>query len=379
MSDSKSTTPVLVLVAVLALLAGLGIGYFAMTTTCSQAPAAVPATAQQPPAVPAVDAAVVGDKVLAYLDKRLEARLAELIALEMAAAPAVRKAAKPLAAKPVRPPVKPSPAAAALKEKKIVRPTIPKDAPRPKTTVATEDDAAKETSKAALARAGKYETAAGASPAIGDSKAPVKVFIISDFQCPVCRRAAEGMHPLFDEFEKEVQFIFWQNPLDMHRKAMPTAQASMAAFRQGKFWEYHDLMFQNQRAADPGDLASHATKLGLDLKKFDADAKADDLYKKIRSDQAASEAMGARGTPAFVINGRKQVGWGSAAGVASMIKREMKEMEKLTSAGKSLEEAWGERATANSKTPEEAEAYIRHFLKGEPAVRTEAKTEEVKK
>jgi len=372
MADSKSMIPVVVIVAVLALVAGLGGGYFAANSCCPKQ--VTPAATEAPAPAPAVDAAVVGDKVLAYLDKKLDDRLAELIALETAAAPpkaaVVKTAAAPVVAKPT--PV------LADTIKKPVRPNIPKEAPRP-TPAVKENEAPKETSKEALARAGNYVTALGPSPAIGGDKAPVKVFVISDFQCPVCRRAAEGMHGLFDDFGKDVQFIFWQNPLDMHRKAMPTARASMAAFRQGKFWEYHDVMFQNQRSADPGDLASYATKLSLDLKKFDADSKADDLYKKIRSDQAAAELLGARGTPAFVINGRKQVGWGSAAGIASMIKREAKEMGKLTAAGKSLEEAWAERAKANAKTPEEADVYIKHFVKGEPAERPEPKKEEVKK
>jgi protein-disulfide isomerase len=261
--------------------------------------------------------------------------------------------------------------------KAVPTPKVKND-PKPKRTPPSQpivDDKQKETSPEALKRRTEYTTKLGPSPAIGPDSAVVKVFVISDFQCPVCRRAAEGTHELFDQFGEKVQWIFWQNPLDMHRKAMPTAKASMAAFKQSKFWEYHDVLFQNQRASNTEDILRYAVQLNLDGADFKKAMEEEALLKKIRSDQAAAELIGARGTPAFLINGKLQVGWGSAAGIGSMVTREQKAIEKLLSGGKSLKDALEERARANSKTPEDAEVFITHFLNGEPA---ERKVEEAK-
>jgi hypothetical protein len=157
---------------------------------------------------------------------------------------------------------------------------------------------------------------------------------------------------------------------------MPVAKASVAAFRQGKFWEFHDRLFQNQRASDPADLERLAQELGLDMDKFKADMADPEVEKALRSEQAAAENIGARGTPAFLINGRLQVGWGSAAGIGSMVKRELGEVKKLLEGGTKLDEALAKRAQVNTKTPEEAEIFVNHFLKGQPAERKAAEAAE---
>ena len=220
---------------------------------------------------------------------------------------------------------------------------------------------------------GVFKTQAGDSPAIGPDSAPVKVFIISDFQCPVCRRAAEGLEMIFGQNAGKVQWIFWNNPLDMHRRALPMAKAAMAAFKQGKFWEYHDLLFKDQSGSDPAVLAGYASQLGLDAAKFQADMESPDLLKKIQSDQAAAELIEARGTPAFVINGKKQVGWGSEAGIASMVEMELQKMNELTGTGMSVQDAIKKRVELNADSPAEAEVFLKHYVAGEPAVRPAAK------
>jgi hypothetical protein len=89
--------------------------------------------------------------------------------------------------------------------------------------------------------------APGPSPAMGPETAPVKVFVFSDFQCPVCRRVVEPLKQLVRTHPDEVQIVFKHHALVTHRRAARAAAASIAAYRQGKFWEYHDLVFQNQR------------------------------------------------------------------------------------------------------------------------------------
>ena len=307
---------------------------------------------------------------MAAVDHLLQERFLEVAALERLAI----KAEMRLDAAVQKPQAKAVPTAkqiakAQARRSKVQPKVVGRDVPKPGIAPKPKAEPNENTSRTALARQGKYATKAGPSPSIGPDTAPVKVFIISDFQCPVCRRAANGSHELFDQFGDTVQWVFWQNPLDMHRKALPTSKASAAAFRQGKFWQYHDKLFQNQRAAEQADLERFAGELGLDLAQFKKDMEDPELEKKIRSDQAAAENLGARGTPAFVINGRLQVGWGSAGGIASMITREQGEMAKLMDAGTSLQDALKKRAVANSKQPQEAPVYTAHFLEGKPAIR----------
>jgi protein-disulfide isomerase len=383
-TQAKTDVGTLVIVAALALIIGIGTGAFLAGESESQ-PGSDPGMGKGGPGGPmnmegGAPPMGGGGSPLAAVDHLLQERFLEVAALERLAIKAEMRLDGAVA-QPAAPVAKAVVAPKPIEKEKLKRPrvlpkVIGKDVPKPK--AAPKPPAQETTSAVALSRQGKYNTKLGPSPSIGPDDAPVKVFIISDFQCPVCRRAANGSHELFDQFGKDVQWVFWQNPLDMHRKAMPTSKASMAAFRQGKFWEYHDLMFQNQRAAEQADLEGFATELGLDLAQFKKDMEDPELEKKIRSDQAAAENLGARGTPAFVINGRLQVGWGSAAGIGSMITREQAEMKKLLDSGTSLKDALAKRAEANAKKPEEAPVFTAHFLEGKPAIRKpkeEAKTD----
>ena len=106
---------------------------------------------------------------------------------------------------------------------------------------------------------------------MGDEKAPVVLLVVSDFQCPVCRRAAEPMEDILHNFEKDLVIYFIQNPLKMHKNAMIAAQASMAAHKQGKFWSYHDTLFANQARLSHGHLEQHARDANLDMVRFGND------------------------------------------------------------------------------------------------------------
>ena len=98
--------------------------------------------------------------------------------------------------------------------------------------------------------------------------------------------------------------VFKHNPLGFHQRAMPAANASMCANDQGKFWEMHDAIFENVRALTDADLQGHAKKIGLDSSRFDSCYKANKFKDQILKDQKTSVALGARGTPAFFVNGR---------------------------------------------------------------------------
>ena len=102
----------------------------------------------------------------------------------------------------------------------------------------------------------------------------------------------------------KVRIVWKHNPLSFHQNAMPAALASMAAYEQGKFWEYHDKVFANQQKMTRPDLLRYAGELGLDVKRFEQALNAAKSKPAIDADAAEAKSLGATGTPAFFINGR---------------------------------------------------------------------------
>lgn len=176
-------------------------------------------------------------------------------------------------------------------------------------------------------------TNADLPPALGPEDAKVLVVVFSDFQCPVCRRSADATQQIAEEFPGEVRVEFWQHPLATHSNAENAAVASLAAQRQGKFWEYHDEVFRNQSAIDPDSLAGYAGQLGLDVDRFKADYAAPELRARAKSEAAVAEKFGAMSTPAFMVNGKLKVGWGSWYAFRADVEHELAEARKLETAG----------------------------------------------
>jgi protein-disulfide isomerase len=99
--------------------------------------------------------------------------------------------------------------------------------------------------------------------------------------------------------------VFKHFPLNFHKDAMPAAEASMEAMEQGRFWEYHDLLFANQKALSRADLELYAEQLGLDMAAFKSALDSGKWKAKIQKDMAEGNRAGVQGTPSVFINGRK--------------------------------------------------------------------------
>src|SRR5512143_2135070 len=102
----------------------------------------------------------------------------------------------------------------------------------------------------------------GVSPAYGPEDAPVRIYLFSDFGCPVCPRVVEPIKHLARVYPKDVRIVFKENALVSHPGAARLAAASLAAFRQGKFWEFHDRLFSSGQHFEDHDLATYAERLG---------------------------------------------------------------------------------------------------------------------
>jgi protein-disulfide isomerase len=150
-----------------------------------------------------------------------------------------------------------------------------------------------------------YKVSAGNGPSKGAKNAPLQVVIFSDFQCPFCKRVEPQLSQLEKEYGSKVHMTWKNYPLPFHNNAEPAAEAAMAAGAQGKFWQMHDKLFENNTALTRPDLEKYAQELGLDMAKFKADLDAQKYKDSIQSDTKEGQAVGVNGTPAVFINGRK--------------------------------------------------------------------------
>jgi protein-disulfide isomerase len=141
-------------------------------------------------------------------------------------------------------------------------------------------------------------------PAKGPADAKVTIVQVSDFQCPFCGRVEPTLKQIMDAYPKDVRVIWGNNPLAFHPNAMPAAEAAYAAADQGKFWEMHDKLFQNQTQLSRENYEKWAQEIGLDMAKFKAALDTNKNLERIKKEQALYTSRGARGTPGFFINGR---------------------------------------------------------------------------
>jgi len=141
------------------------------------------------------------------------------------------------------------------------------------------------------------------APTLGSSSAPITIVEFSDFQCPFCKRAVPTLKQLMKDYDGKIRWAFRQHPLPFHTMALSSAKASLAANDQGKFWEMHDLLMENQQDLSDETIRKLARKIDLNQKKFEKDWKSNRFDAQINEDTRFAQANGATGTPTFFING----------------------------------------------------------------------------
>lgn len=141
------------------------------------------------------------------------------------------------------------------------------------------------------------------NPAKGPEKAPITIIEYTDFQCPYCTRGAQTLDSVMEMYPDKVRAVFKNNPLKFHDQALPAAKAALAAHKQGKFWEYQDLLFENSQKLNEAMFQKIANDLDLDLKRFEKDRNSEEIAKQIQSEQAQAAKLKLTGTPAFLVNG----------------------------------------------------------------------------
>lgn len=159
--------------------------------------------------------------------------------------------------------------------------------------------------RARFARSSVVTIRTEGAPARGPATAPVTLVEFSDYECPHCGRAAPVLRDLEREFHDRLRVIHMHFPLSGHIHAMPASRAAVAAGRQNKFWEYHDMLFEHQSAMEQADLERYATQLQLDINRFRTDMQAPETEASIVANRREGERLQIDGTPSIYINGRR--------------------------------------------------------------------------
>jgi protein-disulfide isomerase len=158
----------------------------------------------------------------------------------------------------------------------------------------------------------------------GDPQAPVTIVEFSDFSCPFCRNAESTIKELLEKYQGRVRLAYRDFPLtQIHSRAELAAEASRCAGEQGKYWEYHDLLFEHPDKQGRDDLMEHARSLKLDDKQFEACLSSGKYKLQIQRDIQLGMASGVSGTPGFFVNGTFLNGAQPAAVFEKIIDQEL--------------------------------------------------------
>lgn len=163
-------------------------------------------------------------------------------------------------------------------------------------------------------------------PVRGAADAPVRIVEFSDFHCPFCRQARPVLERLMEKYAGQVQWTWKDYPLGPRA----AAEAAACAHGQGRFWEYHDLLFERQGEIAPDDgaaLLALARELGLDEADFAACVAEGRHQEDIASDAAAGAAAGVSGTPTVFVNGQVVAGVESFGALEQVVLDELRRIE----------------------------------------------------
>ncbi len=143
-------------------------------------------------------------------------------------------------------------------------------------------------------------------PKLGSALAPVTIVEFADFGCPYSREESFVMRALAAATGNRINYVYRDFPLDdLHPAARRAAEAGGCANELGKFWAYHDKLYQNQDRMTEGDLIRYATEVGMDKDVFKACLAKNTYAKEVQDDFDAGAAAGVVGTPTFFVNGKR--------------------------------------------------------------------------
>jgi protein-disulfide isomerase len=143
----------------------------------------------------------------------------------------------------------------------------------------------------------------------GKISAPITLLEYGDYECPYCGEAYPIVKEIQERLGEKLCFAFRNFPLaNAHPHAVHAAEAAEAAAAQDRFWEMHDLLFENQQALEDEDIAQYAATLGLDAKRLIQEISSREHEGRVKEDFKSGMRAGVNGTPTFFINGERYDG-----------------------------------------------------------------------
>jgi protein-disulfide isomerase len=143
------------------------------------------------------------------------------------------------------------------------------------------------------------------TPSKGPAGAPVVIVEFADFECPACGAMRPVLDEIFENHHDTIRLLYKHFPLPMHPNGEKAARAAVAAMRQGKFWEMHRALFENQTALGVENVEKLAQNIGLDLARFQKDRDSEMTADFVARNRKQGEALNLSGTPSIFINGRR--------------------------------------------------------------------------
>lgn len=181
-----------------------------------------------------------------------------------------------------------------------------------------------------------FKVPVGASPTRGSATAPVTIVEFSDYQCPYCARIEPTLKQLGEKYGSKVRFVWKDQPLAFHNRAMPAAVLAREARAQkgdAGFWKAHDALFLSRNKLEDPDLTELAKTLGLDNYRIQTALSIGKFKADIGADVALAERLGAQGTPTFYVNGRRMIGAQPIEKFVTLIDEELVKANALIAAG----------------------------------------------
>ena len=199
----------------------------------------------------------------------------------------------------------------------------------------------------------------------GPKDALITMVVFAEYQCPFCKKLEPTLEALMTRYQGKIRRVFKHMPLPFHKDAEPAAKAAICAQQQGKFWEMHRSLFEDQARLDEPSLRNRASVLGLNLAKFDKCLVAPATEARMKADMALAGEVTARGTPNTFINGRKITGAKPIEDFASIIDEELKRAQQKLADGVKPTALYDE-LIKDGKTFRPLEEKVNKFAPGAP-------------
>jgi len=171
----------------------------------------------------------------------------------------------------------------------------------------------------------RVSVSADDDPSIGPADVNIIIIEFGDYQCPYCKSVDSTVKQILEKYSNNVRFVYRDFPLtEIHQYAQKAAEASECADEQGKFWDYHDKLFENQQTLDTASLKQYAKNIGLNTANFDNCLDTGRMSAEVQKDLTDGKGYGVSGTPTFFINGIELAGTPGISAFEQIINNELR-------------------------------------------------------